>query len=160
MASNHFNSAGHPYMVDVSDKPQTRRRATARCQVRVSDDALRAIREGSGHKGDVLAIARLAGIQATKQTAQLIPLCHPIALDHVLVDVEAADDPSRVEIVVTTGCTGRTGVEMEAMTAAAAAGLTVYDMIKSVDRSASIERVELVSKDGGKSGPWTRPNPG
>jgi cyclic pyranopterin phosphate synthase len=139
-------------MVDVSTKPNTQREAIAEAWVRVGPEAFRAIVEGSGPKGDVLATARLAGIQGAKQTAQWIPLCHPLPLDAVSVLVEPEEGAIHIRATVRTHW--RTGVEMEAMTAVSAAALTVYDMIKAVDRGTRIEGVRLLEKRGGRSGEW------
>jgi cyclic pyranopterin monophosphate synthase len=150
----HLDDEGAARMVDVSDKPVTARRATARAVVTMSAQTAAAVAAGDAPKGDVLATARIAGIQAAKRAGELIPLCHPLGLDHV--DVEATLRDDGVELVATAAVHGRTGVEMEAMTAAAVAALTVYDMVKGLDRSAAIERVELVAKSGGRSGDWRR----
>lgn len=150
----HVDAAGAARMVDVSAKPETARVASARGFVTLSAPALRLVRANALKKGDVVATARLAGIAATKRTADLIPLCHPLRIDGVRVDVR----PARGGIAVTAEVTARdrTGVEMEALTAVAVACLTVYDMVKAVDRGASIREVEVVAKDGGASGPWRR----
>jgi cyclic pyranopterin phosphate synthase len=150
----HLDEQGAARMVDVSAKPETARRAVARAVVRMAPETIALVRAGDAPKGDVLGTARLAGIQAAKRTGELIPLCHPIGLDHV--DVEARIEDDAVVLEATAGVTARTGVEMEAMTAAAVAALTVYDMVKGVERGVTIERVELVSKTGGKSGDWRR----
>lgn len=156
MKLTHIDDAGRARMVDVGDKPVTERMATASGQVRMSAAAFELIRDGAVAKGDVLAVAETAGTMGAKRTADLIPLCHPLGLD--LVTVEATLDPALPGIVVraTTKVTGRTGVEMEALTAVAVACLTVYDMIKAADRSAVIEQVQLVSKSGGTHGEWRR----
>ena len=148
----HIDDAGRARMVDVGDKPVTARVATALGRVRMSAAAFELIRDGAVAKGDVLAVAETAGTMGAKRTADLIPLCHPLGLD--LVTVEATLDPELPGVVVraTTKVTGRTGVEMEALTAVAVACLTVYDMIKAADRSAVIEQVQLVSKSGGTHG--------
>ena len=151
---SHLDDEGAARMVDVSDKPVTARRATARAVVTMSAATAAAVAAGDAPKGDVLATARIAGIQAAKRTGELIPLCHPLGLDHVDVAATLRDDG--VELLATAAVHGRTGVEMEAMTAAAVAALTVYDMVKGLDRSAAIERVELVAKSGGRSGDWHR----
>jgi cyclic pyranopterin phosphate synthase len=154
----HVDEHGRARMVDVSDKPATERRALARAAVRVSADTARAVEAGDAPKGDVLGVARVAGIQAAKRTADLIPLCHPLPL--AFVGVEAAVDPDAGTIVLTAEArtTGSTGVEMEALTAAAVAALTVYDMIKGMERGAKIEEVVLLEKAGGRSGQWRRPD--
>ena len=152
--SGHLNDRGEARMVDVTAKEVTDRRATARCTVHVGGEVLERLRTGGIPKGDVLATARIAAIQATKRTAELIPLCHPIAIHGVDVEISIAED--RVEIEVTVRTADRTGVEMEALTAAAVGGLTVIDMVKGLDRSASIGEVVLLAKSGGRSGEWVR----
>ena len=142
-------------MVDVSGKPQTDREARAQARVRMSPDSLRAILEGGSGKGDVLAVARIAGIQAAKRTSDLIPLCHPLPLTKVAIDFEPEGD-STLTVNGLCRVTGRTGVEMEAMTAVSVAALAVYDMLKSNDRDMTIEHVALIAKSGGSSGTWTR----
>lgn len=151
----HFDAAGNAAMVDVSAKPVTMRTATARARVAMQPGTAAMIREGSAKKGDVLGVARLAGIMAAKRTADLIPLCHPLPISSVAVDLTAAADA--VEIAATVRTTGQTGVEMEALTAASVAALTVYDMCKSVDRGMRIEAVRLTFKEGGKSGTFSQP---
>jgi cyclic pyranopterin phosphate synthase len=150
---SHVDAAGKARMVDVSPKAASARRAVAEGVVRVAPATLAAIRQNAVQKGDVLAVARIAGIQAAKQTSAWIPLCHPLRLDAVSVDL-ALEEPWSVRIRAEARAFDRTGVEMEALTAVAAAALTVYDMVKAIDRDASIERVRLLEKDGGKSGPW------
>ena len=146
----HFNEAGAARMVDVSDKEPTSRIARAGCLVRMQPATLRLVAEGQMKKGDVLAVARLAGIMAAKRTADLIPLCHPLALSSVELDLACEPDESAVRIEATVKVTGRTGVEMEALTAASVAALTVYDMCKAVDRAMVIENVRVTAKSGGK----------
>jgi len=143
-------------MVDVGDKPATDRRALARAVVRVAPETARTVAAGDAPKGDVLGTARIAGIQAAKRTSELIPLCHPLALSFVGVD--GAVDPEAGEIVLTAEAhtTAPTGVEMEALTAAAVAALTVYDMVKGLERGAEIAEVVLLEKSGGRSGDWRR----
>jgi cyclic pyranopterin phosphate synthase len=153
----HLDEDGAARMVDVSAKPVTERRAVARAVVRLDPATASIVAAGDAPKGDVLGVARIAGIQAAKRTGDLIPLCHPLGLDHVDVDGVIDVAAGTVTLTATAGVQARTGVEMEAMTAAAIAALTVYDMVKSLDRSAVIERVELVEKSGGRSGHWTRP---
>ncbi|MEO1550555.1 MAG: cyclic pyranopterin monophosphate synthase MoaC [Pseudomonadota bacterium] len=148
----HFNAAGDAHMVDVSDKAETDRIAVARGQITMEDATLRLIQDGTAKKGDVLGVARLAGIMAAKKTHDLIPLCHPLALSKVTLSLTPQSDPARVEIEATVKTTGQTGVEMEALTAVSIAALTVYDMVKAVDRSMEIGATRLVLKDGGKSG--------
>ena len=141
-------------MVDVGGKPVTDRRAVARAVVRMAPATAATVERGDAPKGDVIGTARLAGIQAAKRTAELIPLCHPLPLDHVDVEARVADD--RVVIEATAAGTARTGVEMEAMTAAAVAALTVYDMVKGLERGVEIATVHLLEKSGGRSGEWRR----
>jgi cyclic pyranopterin phosphate synthase len=150
----HLDDQGAARMVDVGAKEVTARRAVARAVVRMAPATAAAVAAGDAPKGDVLGTARIAGIQAAKRTGDLIPLCHPLPLDHVDVAAEVFDD--RVEIEATASVTARTGVEMEAMTAAAIAALTIYDMVKGMDRSVTVERIELVEKSGGRSGHWVR----
>ena len=148
----HLDEHGAARMVDVGAKPERQRRAVAEGRIRMSGEALAALWDGTGPKGDALATARIAGIMAAKRTGELIPLCHPLALDAVTVEFERESDAIRV--TATTSCTGRTGVEMEAMSAASVALLTLYDMGKAVDRAMVIEGVRLIEKTGGKSGHW------
>jgi cyclic pyranopterin monophosphate synthase len=150
----HLDESGAARMVDVSGKQVTRRRAVARAFVRMSADTAAAIAAGDAPKGDVLGVARIAGIQAAKRTGELIPLCHPLGLDHVDVRAEVVD--GGVAIEAEASVEGRTGVEMEAMTAASVAALTIYDMVKGIERGVRIESVELVAKSGGRSGDWRR----
>ncbi len=147
----HFDEAGRAAMVDVSAKDETARTAVARGRVVMAPETLARIQEGQIGKGDVLGVARLAGIMAAKRTADLIPLCHPLPITSVTVELEPEGEDA-VAIAATVRTTGRTGVEMEALTAAAVAALTVYDMCKAVDRGMKIEAVRLVRKTGGKSG--------
>jgi cyclic pyranopterin phosphate synthase len=151
----HLDDDGAARMVDVGDKPIAARRATARAVVTMSPATAAAVAAGDAPKGDVLGTARIAGIQAAKRTGELIPLCHPLGLDHI--DVTATVGADHVELIASASVHGRTGIEMEAMTAAAIAALTVYDMVKGLDRGAAIDRVELLTKSGGKSGDWRRP---
>ena len=155
--STHFDSVGNARMVDVSGKPPTVRTATAKARVVMRAETLAMIEAGTAGKGDVLAVARLAGIMAAKRTADLIPLCHPLPLSAVSVDL--ALDPAGPAVEITAACRveHRTGVEMEALTAAAIAALTVYDMCKSVDRGMRIEALRLVEKTGGASGTFEAP---
>jgi len=143
-------------MVDVGDKPATDRRAVARAVVRMSPDTAAKVLAGDAPKGDVLGTARIAGVLAAKRTGELIPLCHPIGLDHVDVEAQLDADAGTATLTATAGVTARTGVEMEAMTAAAIAALTVYDMVKGLERGVTIEAVQLLSKSGGRSGEWVR----
>ena len=151
MSLTHFDAAGRAAMVDVSGKEETSRTATARGRIVMAPATLVLIREGRAGKGDVLGVARLAGIMAAKRTPDLIPLCHPLMISKVTVDLEPEGEDA-VAIEATVKVTGRTGVEMEALTAVTVAALTVYDMVKAVDRSMRIEDVRLVHKAGGKSG--------
>ncbi len=148
----HLDDQGHARMVDVGGKAETARVAVASGRIRMSAAALSAIRDGNAPKGDVLAAARIAGIMAAKKTAELIPLCHPLALDAVTLDFAFEDDAVRA--TATASLTGRTGVEMEAMTAASVALLTIYDMAKALDKGMIVEDLRLVEKRGGKSGTW------
>jgi cyclic pyranopterin phosphate synthase len=148
----HLDEHGAARMVDVSQKPETVRQATAEASIVLSPEAYNAALSPDSPKGDVLATARLAGIMAAKRTAELIPLCHPIPLTGASIEFEPVDARSALRIVASVRTTAQTGVEMEALTAAAVAALTVYDMIKAIDRSATIENVRLLSKSGGKSG--------
>jgi len=147
----HFDAEGRAVMVDVGAKPVTDRAATARARVVMLPATLAMIRGGTAKKGDVLGVARLAGIMAAKRTAELIPLCHPLPITAVTVDLEPVGEDA-VEIMATVKTTGQTGVEMEALTAASVAALTVYDMCKAVDRAMRIEGLRVVAKSGGKSG--------
>jgi cyclic pyranopterin monophosphate synthase len=151
----HLDSNGNARMVDVGGKAETRRVAIASGRIRMSPAALAAIREGDVPKGDVLAAARIAGIMAAKKTAELIPLCHPLALDAVTVDF--AFEEAGVRATTTASLSGRTGVEMEAMTAVSVALLTIYDMAKAIDKAMVIEDIRLLEKRGGKSGNWHAP---
>jgi cyclic pyranopterin phosphate synthase len=151
----HVDAAGAARMVDVTDKDVTARRAVAAGRVVTTAQVLDLLRRDGLPKGDALAVARLAGIMGAKRTPDLVPLCHPIALHGVTVDFELGED--RVEITATTKTADRTGVEMEALTAVAAAGLALIDMVKAVDPAASIEGVRVLRKEGGKTGLWVRP---
>lgn len=150
----HFNAAGQAHMVDVGDKPETRRVAVATGHITMLPATFALLQGGNAKKGDVIGIARLAAIQGTKQTANLIPLCHPLALTRVNVDFSVDEALSRVDIFVTSETVGRTGVEMEALSGVMAGLLTVYDMLKAVDRGMQIDGVRLLEKQGGKSGHW------
>jgi len=153
----HFDAQGDAVMVDVSAKPVTDRTAVATSAIVMQPETLAVIREGRAKKGDVLAVAQLAGIMASKRTHDLIPLCHPLALSKVTVTLDPVEDPARVEIRATVKTTGQTGVEMEALTAASVAALTVYDMLKAIDRGMEIGPTRLVFKDGGASGRFEAP---
>ncbi len=150
-ALTHFDAAGNAVMVDVSAKAETVREATAKARVVMRPETLAMIVAGTAKKGDVFAVARLAGIMAAKQTSTLIPLCHPLPIAAVTVDLAAEGDDT-VAITATVRTTGRTGVEMEALTAASITALTVYDMCKAVDRGMRVEGLRVVAKSGGKSG--------
>jgi cyclic pyranopterin phosphate synthase len=143
-------------MVDVGEKPATERRAVARAVVRVSSETAGRVQAGDAPKGDVLGVARIAGIQAAKRTAELIPLCHPLALTYVGVEGSIEASEGRIVLTAEARTTGPTGVEMEAMTAASVAALTVYDMVKGIERGAEIAEVVLLEKSGGRSGLWRR----
>ena len=151
---SHFDAKGDAIMVDVSAKPETERVAAAAATIRMKKETLALILKGGMKKGDVLAVAQLAGIMAAKRTPDLIPLCHPLALNSVTVELTPDPQHNSVEIVATCKVTGRTGVEMEALTAASVAALTVYDMCKAVDRSMIITDLRLIRKSGGKSGAY------
>jgi cyclic pyranopterin monophosphate synthase len=152
----HLDEHGNARMVDVGAKPETARRAVARAVVRMDPATAARVAAGDAPKGDVLATARIAGIQAAKRTGELIPLCHPLPLDHV--DVDAAVDPAAGTVTITAEArvTARTGVEMEALTAASVAALTVYDMVKGLEKGVEIASVVLLEKSGGRSGEWRR----
>lgn len=154
----HVSESGAAHMVSISDKSPTKRLAKAICSVQFTDKtACRLIQENQIQKGDVLGVARVAGIMAAKRTSDLIPLCHPIPLSKVTVElavVQGPHDAGRVDIEATVACEGKTGVEMEALTAASTAALTIYDMCKAVDKRMTIEGLKVVLKEGGKSGRW------
>ncbi|MCW2809964.1 MAG: moaC [Friedmanniella sp.] len=150
----HLNAAGDARMVDVSDKPETARTAQAAARVLLSAECVAALRDGTVPKGDALAVARIAGIQGAKKTPDLIPLCHPLPITGVDLVTEVTDEG--VELTATVRTTGRTGVEMEALTAVSVAALAVIDMIKAIDRAAVITDVRVLSKSGGRRGDWSR----
>jgi cyclic pyranopterin monophosphate synthase len=152
----HLDAAGRAAMVDVGDKPRTDRRAVARAIVRVTPETAAKVRDGDAPKGDVLGVARIAGIQAAKRTSELIPLCHPLQLSFVGVEGSIDVEAGEIELIAEARTTGPTGVEMEALTAASVAALTVYDMVKGVERGAEIGSVTLLEKSGGRSGHWQR----
>ncbi len=157
-ALTHFDASGQAHMVDVADKAVTHRVAIATGRIAMQPATLALIASGTSKKGDVLGIARIAAIQGAKRTAELIPLCHPIAITRIAVDLvidDANDDASSVTCIATVECTGRTGVEMEALTAVQIGLLTIYDMCKAVDRGMTITDVRLLEKRGGKSGRWS-----
>ena len=148
----HFDDNGNAHMVDISDKQNSFRTAKAACSIQMSLETLKIIADGNSKKGDVLNVARIAGIQGAKKTSELIPLCHPISLTKISLDLTLNDKIPGVEIISTVKTTGPTGVEMEALTAASVSALTVYDMVKSLDKSIIIKDLRLIFKDGGKSG--------
>lgn len=155
----HIDRGGRPRMVDVGGKPDTERRAVAEAFVTMAQETLSQIIDNATPKGDVLTVAELAGVMGAKRTAELIPLCHPIALTDVAVEIRPDRAASGLIVRASAGTVGPTGVEMEAMTAAAVASLTVYDMVKSVDRTAEVRSLRLIEKSGGRSGEWHRPVP-
>lgn len=150
----HFDAAGQAHMVDVSDKPDTRRVAVAEARVQMRPETLANVTAGSSAKGDVLGVARVAGIMAAKRTPNLIPLCHPLALTRVALELTPETESASVLIRATVATSGQTGVEMEALTAASVAALTVYDMLKAVEKGMIITGLRLLHKDGGKSGSY------
>jgi len=154
---NHFDARGNAVMVDVTDKSATLRTAVAQGKITVSPQVLRAITGGTAAKGDVLGVARVAGIMAAKRTAELIPLCHPLPLSHLSVDFTVLGEERAILAQCTAKLSGQTGVEMEALTGVTVALLTVYDMCKAMDRGMELSEIHLVSKDGGKSGTYRRP---
>ncbi len=155
MKLTHLDNEGRAVMVDVSAKPETTRTATARVQIRMQPETLALIQSGQAKKGDVLGVARLAGIMAAKRTADLIPLCHPLPIAAVTLELEPVADG--IAIAATVRTTGRTGVEMEALTAASVAALTIYDMCKAVDRAMQIDGLRVTDKSGGASGDFHQP---
>lgn len=152
---SHIDETGAARMVDVGDKADTRREATAKGQVRMLPETLALIRSGEAKKGDVIAAARIAGIMAAKRAHELIPLCHPLMISKVTLDIAADDALPGLQVSATVRVDGKTGVEMEALTAASVACLTIYDMAKAVDRGMVIENIRVTAKSGGKSGTWT-----
>ena len=148
----HFDDNGNAHMVDISNKQNSFRTAKAACSIQMSLQTLKIIADGNSKKGDVLNVARIAGIQGAKRTSELIPLCHPISLTKISLDLTLNDKIPGIEIISTVKTTGPTGVEMEALTAASISALTVYDMVKSLDKSVIIKDLRLIFKDGGKSG--------
>jgi cyclic pyranopterin phosphate synthase len=155
----HVDRAGRPRMVDVSDKAETARRAVAEALVAVSPETMSAVIDGGGPKGDVLTVAELAGVMAAKRTSELIPLCHPLPLTDLVVQVTPDRAAGVLRVRAEAATTARTGVEMEAMTAASVAALTIYDMVKGLEKGVEIRAIALVSKTGGKSGEWRRDAP-
>jgi cyclic pyranopterin phosphate synthase len=156
---SHLDQAGRARMVDVGDKPESARTATAEGTIRMSHEAFEQVAAHAIAKGDVLAVAEVAGVMAAKRTGELIPLCHPLPLDVVTVEARLVPELPGVAVTATAKVTGRTGVEMEALTAVSVACLTVYDMVKAIDRGMVIEAVRLVSKTGGTRGDWRRSDP-
>jgi cyclic pyranopterin phosphate synthase len=152
----HLDASGRARMVDVAGKPATARAARARAIVRVSPETAARVQAGDAPKGDVIGVARIAGIQAAKRTSELIPLCHPLALSFVGVEGSVDAERGEIELIAEARTTGPTGVEMEALTAVSVAALTVYDMVKGVERGAEIASVALLAKSGGRSGDWRR----
>ncbi len=155
----HVDRSGRPRMVDVSDKPVTARRAVAEALVAMSDETMSLVIDGRASKGDVLGVAELAGVMGAKRTSDLIPLCHPLGLTDISVAITPDRAAGALRIRTEAATTGQTGVEMEAMTAASVAALTVYDMVKGVERGVTIRSVRLLSKSGGASGEWVRQDP-
>ncbi len=155
---SHFDTSGQAHMVDVGAKPETRRVARASGRIRMLPETLALVLEGRAGKGDVLGVARVAAIQATKRTGELIPLCHPLALTSVAAEFEADTGRSTISLTVAVETVGRTGVEMEALTAVSVGLLTVYDMCKAVDRAMTIDDIKLLEKSGGKSGTFVHPD--
>ena len=156
----HFNEQGRARMVDVTDKAVTHRRAVAAGEIHMAPETLRKIKDGTMKKGDVLAVAQVAGIQAAKHNWELIPMCHPLPLTGIDITFALSDDPCMVEIQAAVTCTGVTGVEMEALTAVSVAALTIYDMCKAVDRTMEIGGIHLEHKSGGRSGDFYNPGRG
>src|SRR5947199_8386550 len=152
----HLDSGGNVHMVDVGEKPATERRAVARAVLHCTPETAAAVQAGDAPKGDVLGVARIAGIQAAKRTWELIPLCHPLSLSYVGVEAQVDVDGGEITITAEARTTGPTGVEMEALTAATVAALTVYDMVKGIERGAQITQVALLEKSGGRSGDYKR----
>jgi cyclic pyranopterin phosphate synthase len=153
---SHLDAAGRARMVDVGEKAPSRRRAVASAWVPLAAETVSLLESGSLAKGDALAVARVAGIQGAKQTSSLVPLCHPLSLDHVAVEIELRSEPPGARILVQAATRGPTGVEMEALTGASVAALALIDMVKSVERGATVESVRLELKEGGRSGRWIR----
>ena len=154
MELNHFDKNGNAVMVDVSDKPVTHRTATATGSIQVSPEIMAAVKSGNVKKGDVLGVARVAGIMGVKRTSELIPMCHPLPIQKCSVDFETDEDAGVIRVFCTVKTEGKTGVEMEALTAVSVAALTIYDMCKAVQKDMRIENIRLLSKSGGKSGDY------
>lgn len=152
----HLNARGEAHMVDIADKPVTRRRAIAEAHIMATPQTVAALLEGTGKKGDAIATARIAGIMAAKKTSELIPLCHPLTLTKITIDINGIFDASGLYVIATVETTGQTGVEMEALTAASVAALTLYDMGKAMDKQMRITDIRVIEKVGGKSGDFTR----
>lgn len=150
----HFNDQGQAHMVDVGEKKETKRVAIAEGFISMSEESFQLVKNGNAKKGDVLAVARIAAIMASKRTADLVPLCHPISLTHVNVDFELCEERSTVRCIATCETYGKTGVEMEALTTVQIGLLTIYDMLKAVDRGMTMNSIRLLEKSGGKSGTW------
>ncbi|MEK6221031.1 MAG: cyclic pyranopterin monophosphate synthase MoaC [Chloroflexota bacterium] len=148
----HIDKSGNAKMVDVGDKPETERMALAKGEVQMKQNTLKLIREGDMKKGDVLTVAQIAGISAAKRTSELIPFCHPLPINHISIDFELDDDLPGIKIEAAVKTMGKTGVEMEALTAVSVASLTIYDMAKAVDKGMMIQNIRLVEKRGGQSG--------
>ena len=153
---SHFDSEGKAIMVDISDKENTERQAIASSSISMNKKTLEMIKEGTSKKGDVLGVARIAGIMAAKKTADLIPLCHPISISSVTINFEIQDSMNSIKITCNCKLNGKTGLEMEALTAVSVAALTIYDMCKAVDKEMIINKTQLLYKSGGKSGTFTR----
>ena len=153
---NHFNERGEAHMVDVGSKKATHRRAVAEGKITLQVETLQRVLDGDNRKGDVLAVARIAGIMAAKKTAELVPLCHPLALTHVDIEFETDQRNSTITCKSTVETTGVTGVEMEALTAVQISLLTIYDMCKAMDKGMTMQGIRLLNKSGGKSGEWQR----
>jgi cyclic pyranopterin monophosphate synthase len=156
MSLTHFNQAGDAHMVDVGDKEVTQRTAIAEGIINMHEDTFKLVQQGGHKKGDVLGIARIAGIMASKQTSTIVPLCHPLSLTHVSIDFNLDERYFAVQVLVTVKTDGKTGVEMEALMAVQATLLTIYDMCKAVDRGMEMSQIRLLEKSGGKSGHWKR----
>lgn len=148
----HFDKNGNAHMVDVSDKKETKRIALAKGSIRVSKEIIKRVKEGSIDKGDVLGVARIAGIMGSKATSSIIPMCHPLMINKASIDFEIDEENNRIIILGQVATTGKTGVEMEALSAVSITALTIYDMCKAIDKGMVIENIHLVSKEGGKSG--------
>lgn len=154
---NHFDDEGNAIMVDVSEKALTQRMAIAEGEIRVSSAVMRAVTQHTVQKGDVLGVARVAGIMATKRTSDLIPMCHPLMLNHCALDFEVLEEEGIIRARCTVKVSGKTGVEMEALTGVSTALLTIYDMCKAIDKTMELQRIHLVRKEGGKSGQFINP---